>query len=124
MENINNEKQELNLLCAKIGAFFSNCDGNFSEEEKNFLEKYLKLVDTNLTPDDNHQLSIEDVMSFNSTIEEIISETNKFLSRYEDNERIAVSGMLTALIDQIIKVDGEEHPNEIAYLEQWKKEVL
>ena len=46
MENINNEKQELNLLCAKIGAFFSNCDGNFSEEENLAREKRVKYMET------------------------------------------------------------------------------
>ena len=52
MLDLEKEKIELNNLCAKIGVFFANCDGEFAPEERAFLERYLVLSDNRFTPND------------------------------------------------------------------------
>jgi hypothetical protein len=124
---MNNEEQtmnELSRLCVKIGTFFSNCDSSFEPSEREFLEYYVRNVDRNLKPTFDANTLIEEEIKNNPSYDEIISATNEFLSRFDENERTAIKGTLAVLIDKIIKVDGEIHPNETKYFEMWKKEVI
>lgn len=115
---------ELSRLCVKIGTFFSNCDGTFDSSEKEFLEYYVQNVDSNLKPTFDTKTLIEDEVKNHSSFDEIISATNEFLSKFDENERAAIKGTLAVLIDKIIKVDGKIHPNETKYFELWKKQVI
>lgn len=114
MLDLEKEKIELNNLCAKIGVFFANCDGEFAPEERAFLERYLVLSDNRFTPNDGKQL----------TIDEVIKDTKAFLDDFKGTERLAMLGMLFILIDRVIAADGVYHPKEIELFEQWKKAVL
>ena len=104
MLDLEKEKIELNNLCAKIGVFFANCDGEF-------------------TPNDGKQLTIDEV-SKDLTIDEVIKDTKAFLDDFKGTERLAMLGMLFILIDRVIAADGVYHPKEIELFEQWKKAVL
>ena len=115
---------ELSKLCVKIGIFFSNCDGVFSPSEREFLEYYVQNVDSNLKPTFDAKSLIENEIINHSSFDEVVSVTNEFLSRFDENEKTAIKGTLAVLIDKIIKVDGEIHPNETKYFEMWKKEVI
>lgn len=124
MENNVEILNELSRLCVKTGAFFSNCDGSFEPSEREFLEYYVRNVDRNLKPTFDANTLIEEEIKNHPSFDEIISATNEFLSRFDENERTAIRGTLAVLIDKIIKVDGELHPNETKYFEMWKKEVI
>ncbi len=123
MLDLEKEKIELNNLCAKIGVFFANCDGEFAPEERAFLERYLVLSDNRFTPNDGKQLTIDEV-SKDLTIDEVIKDTKAFLDDFKGTERLAMLGMLFILIDRVIAADGVYHPKEIELFEQWKKAVL
>ena len=116
MLDLEKEKIELNNLCAKIGVFFANCDGEFAPEERAFL-------DNRFTPNDGKQLTIDEV-SKDLTIDEVIKDTKAFLDDFKGTERLAMLGMLFILIDRVIAADGVYHPKEIELFEQWKKAVL
>ena len=115
---------ELSRLCVKIGTFFSNCDGSFDQSERDFLEYYVHNVDSNLKPTFDAKALIENEIINHSSFDEVVSATNEFLSGFDENERTAIKGTLAVLIDKIIKVDGEIHPNETKYFEMWKKQVI
>ena len=115
---------ELSKLCVKIGVFFSNCDGTFDSSEKDFLECYVQNVDSNLKPTFDAKALIEDEIRNLPSFDDVINATNEFLSMFDENERTAIRGTLAVLVDKIIKVDGEIHPNETKYFEMWKKQVI
>ena len=115
---------ELSKLCVKIGVFFSNCDGSFDPSEREFLECYVQNVDSNLKPTFDVKTLVEEEIKNHPSFDEVINVTNEFLSMFDDNERTAIRGTLSVLIDKIIKVDGEVHPNETKYFEMWKKQVI
>lgn len=121
-----NEQQlrELTALYVKLGTFFSKCDGDFAQSEKELLESYLRNVDASLKPYYDPKDLIEEESKKHPSFEEIVNETNEFLAYFDENERAAVKGTLAVLIDKIIKVDGKVHPNETKYFELWKKEVI
>jgi len=124
MKNQEQIMNELSKLCMKIGTFFSNCDGTFDSSEREFLEYYVQNVDSNLKPTVDAKTLIEEEIKNHPSFDGVINATNEFLSMFDDNERTAIKGTLAVLIDKIIKVDGEIHPNETKYFEMWKKEVI
>jgi hypothetical protein len=115
---------ELSRLCVKIGTFFSNCDGSFEASEREFLECYVQNVDSNLKPTFDVKALVEEETNNRSSFDEVVNATNEFLSKFDENERTAIRGTLSVLIDKIINVDGKVHPNETKYFELWKKEVI
>jgi len=121
-----NEKQLKGLasIYVKIGLFFSKCDGDFAQSEKELLESYLKNVDESLKPYYNPKDLIEEESKKHPSFEEIVNETNEFLAYFDENERAAVKSTFAVLIDKIINVDGKIHPNETKYFELWKKQVI
>lgn len=115
---------DLSRLCVKIGTFFSNCDGNFDKSERDFLNMYVQSVRKNLNSTFDPNIYIEEEIKAHLSIENIITATNDFLAGFDENEKAAIKGTLSVLIDKIINVDGKNHPNETKFFEQWKKEVL
>ena len=115
---------ELSRLCVKIGTFFSNCDGAFDQSERDFLKYYVQNVDSNLKPTFDTNTLIEDEIKNHPSFDEVVDATNEFLSGFDENERTAIRGTLAVLIDKIINVDSEIHPNETKYFELWKKGII
>ena len=81
-------------------------------------------LDENLKPTFDPKLYIEEEIKKHLSIEDVIGATNDFLADFDENGRTAIRGTLAVLIDKIIKVDGEIHPNETKYFEMWKKQVI
>ena len=103
---------ELSKLCVTIGVFFSNCDGSFEPSEKQFLEYYVEHLGESLKPTFDSKVLIEDDIKNRPSFDEVVSVTNDFLSKFDDNERTAIRGTLAVLIDEIIKVGGDTDSKE------------
>lgn len=118
-----NKLDELYSLCAKIGVFFAKSDGVYRDCEDGFLKYYLLHLSDDIKVNQDAKNKVNAALKSSYSIEEIIDESKAYLSAYSGEEREKIVEVLSVLIDKIIKVDGEEHPDELRYYEQWKEEV-
>ena len=115
--------QQMQVLCAKIGVFFANCDGVYDSREKQFIENYLVELEQDgaMSPEikENIQNCIENV----ETLDSIMSMVKDLLDGLDEVEQSEIKKVLAELIIKLIEVDGEIHPNELANYNIWKEQI-
>ena len=115
--------QQMQVLCAKIGVFFANCDGVYDSREKQFIANFIVELEQNngLSPEIKEIIlsSAENVESLDA----IISMTRDLLDGFNDAEQTEIKKVLSEFITKLIEVDGELHPNEIANYNTWKEKI-
>ena len=116
--------QQMQVLCAKIGVFFANCDGVYETREQKFIENFV----ANLEQGEGglaieiKQIILESTNEIVS-LETIIQMTRDLLDGFNDAEQTEIKKVLSEFITKLIEVDGELHPNEIAYYNTWKEKI-
>ena len=115
--------QQMQVLCAKIGVFFANCDGVYETREQKFIENFVANLEhgEGLTPEIK-QIILESTNEIVS-LETIIQMTRDLLDGFNDAEQTEIKKVLSEFITKLIEVDGELHPNEIAYYNTWKEKI-
>lgn len=117
-------KEELSILLIRTGLFFANCDGNYCEKEKMFVENFLKSLELNKILDKgSSEKYITDNIGSKFNIDSIIADTNHFVNRLEDDERKPFIEMMDEYIQGIIKADNVIDPNEARYYNTWKETI-
>ena len=115
--------QQMQVLTAKIGVFFANCDGVYDSREKQFIANFIVELEQNngLSPEIKEIIlsSAENVESLDA----IISMTRDLLDGFNDAEQTEIKKVLSEFITKLIEVDGELHPNEIANYNTWKEKI-
>lgn len=115
--------QQMQVLCAKIGVFFANCDGVYDSREKQFIENYLVELeqDGDMSPEikENIQNCIENV----ETLDSIMSMAKDLLDGFNEAEQSEIKKILAEFITKLIEADGEIHPNEFANYNTWKEQI-
>lgn len=115
--------QQMQVLCAKIGVFFANCDGVYDSREKQFIENYLVELeqDGDMSPEikENIQNCIENV----ETLDSIMSMAKDLLDGFNEAEQSEIKKILAEFITKLIEADGEIHPNELANYNIWKEQI-
>ena len=106
--------QQMQVLCAKIGVFFANCDGVYETREQEFIENFVANLEQGegLTPEIKQIIlgSVNEKVS----LETIIQMTKDLLDGFNEVEQTEIKKVLSEFIVKLIEVDGEIHPNEIA----------
>ena len=115
--------QQMQVLCAKIGVFFANCDGVYDSREEQFIENYLVELeqDGDMSPEikENIQNCIENV----ETLDSIMSMAKDLLDGFNEAEQSEIKKILAEFITKLIEADGEIHPNELANYNTWKEQI-
>ena len=115
--------QQMQVLCAKIGVFFANCDGVYETREQEFIENFVANLEQGegLTPEIK-QIILESTNEIVS-LETIIQMTKDLLDGFNEVEQTEIKKVLSEFIVKLIEVDGELHPNEIANYNTWKEKI-
>ena len=116
--------QQMQVLCAKIGVFFANCDGVYETREQEFIENFV----VNLEQGEGglaieiKQIILESTNEIVS-LETIIQMTKDLLDGFNEVEQAEIKKVLAEFIVKLIEVDGEIHPNEIANYNLIKEQI-
>lgn len=114
--------KEFQILIARTGVFFANCDGEYDKLEDKFISEFiLGMMDRGIEVKDSLKELI-DIKSEKCSIDDVINSTKEFLNEVNEDERPQVVDMLKDFIEKLINADGVIHPNEAKYFEQWKAE--
>ena len=116
--------QQMQVLCAKIGVFFANCDGVYETREQEFIENFVANLEQG---EGGLAIEIKQIIlgSVNEkvSLETIIQMTRDLLDGFNDAEQTEIKKVLSEFITKLIEVDGELHPNEIANYNTWKEKI-
>lgn len=115
--------QQMQVLCAKIGVFFANCDGVYETREQEFIENFVVNLEQGegLTPEIK-QIILESTNEIVS-LDTIIQMTRDLLDGFNEVEQAEIKKVLSEFIVKLIEVDGEIHPNEIANYNLIKEQI-
>ena len=117
-----NARKEFQILIARTGVFFANCDGNYDEFEDKFISEFiLKMMEDGIEIKDSLKELI-DIKSEKCSIDDVINSTKEFLNQVNADERPQVVDLIKDFIEKLINIDEVIHPNEEKYFEQWKAE--
>ena len=117
-----NKRKELQLLIAKTGVFFANCDGEYDKLEDKFISEFiLAMIKDGIEIEDSLK-EVIDIKSEKYTIDDIINSTKEFFEVLSEDKKTIVIDILKDFIEKIINADGVVHSNEEKYFNQWKSE--
>ena len=117
-----NKRKELQLLIAKTGVFFANCDGEYDKLEDKFISEFiLAMIKDGIEIEDSLK-EVIDIKSEKYTIDDIINSTREFLKKLTEEEKTTTIDLMIDFIEKVINADGVVHPNEEKYFNQWKSE--
>lgn len=111
-------------LMAKAGLFFANCDGNFSQRERDFIEAFLQNIQEVGDIEDELKNDINDSLNHTYTIEGIIEDTKQLVEGFNEDERKAILFTMAAFIEKVIAADGNFECKEQDYFLQWRDAVM
>lgn len=116
--------QQMQVLCAKIGVFFANCDGVYETREQEFIENFVANLEQG---EGGLAIEIKQIIlgSVNEkvSLETIIQMTRDLLDGFNEVEQAEIKKVLSEFIVKLIEVDGEIHPNEIANYNLIKEQI-
>lgn len=115
--------QQMQILCAKIGVFFANCDGLYDSRESQFIENFLVELEQDGNISQEVKIIIQNCTENIEPIDNIISMTMDLLDGLNEVEQSEIKKVLAELIIKLIEVDGEIHPNELANYNIWKEQI-
>ena len=116
-------KSKMAVLVAKTGIFFANCDGEYDEREREFITRYVQELKQEDGASEELTRAIEETLMRRCTYEEIVVETQRVLSSFNEAERKAILEKLKEFIDKVICADDYLHPNEVTLFERWKNDL-
>lgn len=114
--------KHIQILVARTGVFFANCDGEYDKLEDKFISEFvLQMIKDGIEIEDSLKELI-DIKSEKCTIDDVINSTKELLHQVNGEERTQIVDMLKDFIEKVINADGVVHPNEEKYFNQWKSE--
>jgi uncharacterized tellurite resistance protein B-like protein len=117
-----NARKDFQILIARTGVFFANCDGEYDKLEEKFISEFiLQMIKDGIEIEDSLKELI-DIKSEKCSIDDVINSTKEFLNQVNVEERTQIIDMLKDFIEKVINADGVIHQNEVKYFEQWKAE--
>lgn len=117
------QTERLCILTAKTGIFFAKCDGDYDTREQDFIHSYIKLLELNGILTSGTKENLETLESAELTIQQIIEETNLFLSQLKDAEKQECIKALERFIRKVINADNVIKPEETENFRIWKEHI-
>ena len=106
-------------LVVETGLFFASADGNYSSEEKDFINNFIDQL-SQVGPVDEVKDSIEDAINVTYSLDTIVSDTKAIVDGLVPQERAAVLATLESFIKNIIEIDGKVSGPEVEALAKWR----
>ena len=94
-------------LMAKTGLFFASADGDYSQQEKDFIEGFVGGIENIGDIDDELKAKVKDATKHTYTLEEIVKETLELLDGFTPTEQQAIKESLRAFVSKVIDADFE-----------------
>lgn len=110
-------------LMAKAGLFFANCDGNFAERERDFLESFVGNIEAVGDISDELKAEVKDTLNHTYNLDDIVKETLQLVEGFNDDERKAILVTTSLFIHKVIIADQKSDSKEMELFEQWQKAV-
>jgi hypothetical protein len=104
-------------LVAKTGVFFAQCDNDFSIEENQVIESYLKNIDKMGVS------GLDKSCAKGLTIDKIIEETNAYSAGLKAEELTIFKKKMLGFIELVIMADGKRDPAEIENFKKYQSGV-
>ena len=125
------DEYDLHMLCltrltAQTALFFANCDGDYTEKERENIERFKDMVYEYL--DGMHEGSSDaieflfDGIDRPCTIDEIMAMTHRFTDNLEDKDRKGTIESIDWLVSQIIEADERDDMRTEEFYKMWCKE--
>ena len=101
-------------LMAKTGLFFANCDGNYDQRERDFIENFISSIEMVGDVDPALKQSLKDSL-------QIVSDTKDLTDGFNEDERKVILITIDNFISNVVKLDGELCQKEKTNYESWQK---
>lgn len=109
-------------LMAKTGLFFANCDGQYAQPEKDFIEGFIAQIEQIGTIDETLKKEVTGAIDRKYTLEEIVRDTQEVLEGFNRDEQKAILLTIDAFVAKVIKADKRMAEAENANRMAWKKQ--
>lgn len=125
------DENDLHMLCltrltAQTALFFANCDGDYTEQERENIERFKDMVYDYL---DGMNEGSSDAIEFlfdgldqPCTIDDIMTMTHRFTDELEEKDRKGTLEAIDWLVKKIIDADEREDTRTMEYYYMWRKE--
>ena len=110
-------------LMAKTGLFFANCDGNYTQRERDFVEGFVSGIEQIGSIDDDLKNEVLDSINHAYSLDEIVEATNLLVKDFNDDERKAILATINGVINKVIRVDKNVNSAEQNAYKAWKEGV-
>ena len=108
---------------AKTGLFFANCDGVYTDREKDFVEGFVGGIEMVGSIDDELKNDVLDSVNHTYTLDEIVDETKKLVENFNDDERKAILATINGFINKVMRADSKTNSAEQTAYKEWKERV-
>ena len=108
-------------LMAKTGLFFANCDGQYAQQEKDFIEGFIAQIEQIGTIDETLKKEVAGAIDHQYTLEEIVQNTQEVLDGFNSDEQKAILMAIDGFAKKVIKADKRVAEAENANHLAWKK---
>ena len=108
-------------LMAKAGLFFANCDGDFEQRERHFIDAFLNGILEVGEIEDNLKEDVKDTLNHKYTVEGIIADTQHLIEGFNADERKAILFTISQFIHKVIATDEKVNDVERENYIKWKE---
>ncbi len=118
------KKDKLSVLLAETVLFFANCDGEYDDKERIFINNFINslILQKYIIPETKEL--IENIKPNELSIEKITEKTESLILELPTEEKQPFIEAMHGFIKNLIKADGKVVLEEKKYLEIWENKVL
>ena len=110
-------------LTAKTGLMFANCDGVYSDREKDFIEGFIAGIEQCGDVDEQLKADVRDTLNHQYELYPVIAETKAFLDGFNVLEKALILRAINDFAKKVIIADGETREAEKNNYDIWAREL-
>ena len=110
-------------LTAKTGLMFANCDGVYSDREKDFIEGFIAGIEQFGDVDEQLKADVRDTLNHQYELYPVIAETKAFLDGFNVLENALILRAINDFAKKVIIADGETREAEKNNYDIWAREL-
>jgi hypothetical protein len=112
-------------LMAKAATFFAQCNTEYSEQERKFIDGFVSGIDhlSKLDESLHSKMFIKHVVGENYALDHIVAETLDLLDSCNESERRIILYTIDDFIKTVIHLDSTAHRAEQMNYDTWRREV-
>jgi hypothetical protein len=110
-------------LTAKTGLMFANCDGNYSDREKEFIDGFIAGIEQFGDVDEQLKADVLDTLNHQYELYPVIAETKAFLDGFNVLEKALILKSINDFAKKVIMADKDIKEAEKNNYEIWAREL-